>query len=413
MNGFNVGVLVSLGDMELALDYLNDEKVFEPEITEYQKDRRQTAEKQKISDIGHGTFELNTQSHSSSIRNSSVEDESELHARGVEVEDDTVVHPPEDELNEWDETYSDEYTSSEEADEFDDYSDEFDDEDCIELSEDEEEYGDEQEDSDEFEDNSIELSEDEEEYSNKQEEYSDEQEEYGDEQEEYNDEQDNLELERQILEAQRKLKEAKERKDRALAAKKALKEKLERTLMEINKLENESEALETENKHASELLSEVESDNKKKSLAGNGVIHQEPVKKSQTDTKQIRNEAVRRGNTRSKQIEGSKKLRNEAPRLNGTQSVKNTETAKPAVQKAHKPNTQPKVNVKVNKEEQYNSLDIDTLYTKVVEFMMIHGVSKSAIDKSVLDTEFGVLNINKLIMKSYLISMGKKVTIGK
>lgn len=406
MNGFNVGVLVSLGDMELALDYLNDEKVFEPEITEYQKDRRQTAKKQKISDIGHGTFELNTQSHSSSTRNSSVEDESELHARGVEVEDDTVVHPPEDELNEWDETYSDEYTSSEEADEFDDYSDEFDDEDCIELSEDGEEYGDEQEDSDEFEDNSIELSEDEEEY-------SDEQEEYSDEQEEYSDEQDNLELERQILEAQRKLKEAKERKDRALAAKKALKEKLERTLMEINKLENESEALETENKHASELLSEVESDNKKKSLAGNGVIHQESVKKSQTDTKQIRNEAVRRGNTRSKQIEGSKKLRNEAPRLSGTQSVRNIETAKPVLKKAHKPNTQPKVNAKVNKEEQYNSLDIDTLYTKVVEFMMAHEVSKSAIDRNILDAEFGVLNINKLIMKSYLISMGKKVTIGK
>lgn len=413
MNGFNVGVLVSLGDMELALDYLNDEKVFEPEITEYQKDRRQIAEKQKISDIGHGTFELNTQSHSSSIRNSSVEDESELHARGVEVEDDTVVHPPEDELNEWDETYSDEYTSSEEADEFDDYSDEFDDEDCIELSEDEEEYGDEQEDSDEFEDNSIELSEDEEEYSNEQEEYSAEQEEYSNEQEEYRDEQDNLELERQILEAQRKLKEAKERKDRALAAKKALKEKLERTLMEINKLENESEALETENKHASELLSEVESDNKKKNLAGNGVIHQESVKKPQTDTKQIRNEAVSRGNTRSKQIEGSKKLRNEAPRLSGTQSVRHTETAKPALKKAHKLNTQPKVNAKVNKEEQYNSLDIDTLYTKVVEFMMAHEVSKSAIDRSILDAEFGVLNINKLIMKSYLISMGKKVTIGK
>lgn len=389
MNGFNVGVLVSLGDMELALDYLNDEKVFEPEITEYQKDRRQIAEKQKISDIGHGTFELNTQSHSSSIRNSSVEDESELHARGVEVEDDTVVHPPEDELNEWDETYSDEYTSSEEADEFDDYSDEFDDEDCIELSEDEEEYGDEQE------------------------EYSDKQEEYNDGQEDNSDEQDNLELERQILEAQRKLKEAKERKDRALAAKKALKEKLERTLMEINKLENESEALETENEHASELLSEVESDNKKKSLAGNGVIHQESVKKSQTDTKQIRNEAVRRGNIRSKQIEGSKKLRNEAPRLSGTQSVRHTETAKPAVQKAHKTSTQPKVNAKVNKEEQYNSLDIDTLYTKVVEFMMAHEVSKSAIDRNILDTEFGVLNINKLIMKSYLISMGKKVTIGK
>ena len=408
MNGFNVGVLVSLGDMELALDYLNDEKVFEPEITEYQKDRRQTAEKQKISDIGHGTFELNTQSHSSSIRNSSVEDESELHARGVEVEDDTVVHPPEDELNEWDETYSDEYTSSEEADEFESYSDEsdeFDDEDCIELSEDEEEYGDEQEDSDEFEDNSIELSEDEEEYSDEQD--------NSDEQEEYSDEQDNLELERQILEAQRKLKEAKERKDRALAAKKALKEKLERTLMEINKLENESEALETENKHASELLSEVESDNKKKSLAGNGAIHQESVKKSQTDTKQIRNEAVRRGNTRSKQIEGSKKLRNEAPRLSGTQSVRNIETAKPVLKKAHKPNTQPKANAKVNKEEQYNSLDIDTLYTKVVEFMMAHEVSKSAIDRNILDTEFGVLNINKLIMKSYLISMGKKVTIGK
>ena len=41
IRGFNVGVTISLGDMELALDYLNDSDVFMPEIEDIIKNKSQ------------------------------------------------------------------------------------------------------------------------------------------------------------------------------------------------------------------------------------------------------------------------------------------------------------------------------------------------------------------------------------
>ena len=61
----------------------------------------------------------------------------------------------------------------------------------------------------------------------------------------------------------------------------------------------------------------------------------------------------------------------------------------------------------------YAGLDIDALYDEVKLFLKKHNIEKKVIDKKILEAEFGTANIHKLMLKSYLISMKKGVTIGK
>lgn len=61
----------------------------------------------------------------------------------------------------------------------------------------------------------------------------------------------------------------------------------------------------------------------------------------------------------------------------------------------------------------YAGLDIDALYDEVKLFLKKHNIEKKLIDKKILEAEFGTANIHKLMLKSYLISMKKGVTIGK
>lgn len=506
MNGFNVGVLVSLGDMELALDYLNDEEVFEPEITEYQKDRQQKSEQRGLSDGGQSKYEVTTPSssvgigidkRSISIRESAEADEDSLKSRGIDVGDSEIVEVPsgEDTSGDWDESYSNEYSSEEDGNTSSQYPEAIDideeegdtfpnldslEAEGIEGDEDEDDEGDDIEDDegdDDIEDN---IEGDEEDSFPSCEDLEDDIEDEEDsfpsceDLEEYDDPDDSSspeidssesslqaepqqvqddssdeerELERQILEAQRKLQEAKERKNRAIAAKQALKAQLEQTLREINKLESESSALEAENEHASGLLNEANNINKKDdSVLGSGG-RAPRVQSNSSQGQSLAAKPVRRQGTRTaRPSQGTEKpnsmqheprqvqQRHPAGEVQQRQRSMPTAVKRPAqstqqvqssvargqqaagrtmvrppksVRKPQPPERQP------TKEEQYGSLDIDTLYSKVVEFLVTHGVSKSAIDKSILDNEFGVANINKLIMKSYLISMGKKVTIGK
>ena len=55
----------------------------------------------------------------------------------------------------------------------------------------------------------------------------------------------------------------------------------------------------------------------------------------------------------------------------------------------------------------------EQLYKYVRQFMIKLGVDKRPVDLSALNTEFGEKNIKKLIIKSYLIKIGKGVTIGR
>ena len=61
----------------------------------------------------------------------------------------------------------------------------------------------------------------------------------------------------------------------------------------------------------------------------------------------------------------------------------------------------------------YAGLDIDALYDEVKLFLKKHNIEKKLIDRKILEAEFGTANIHKLMLKSYLISMKKGVTIGK
>lgn len=61
----------------------------------------------------------------------------------------------------------------------------------------------------------------------------------------------------------------------------------------------------------------------------------------------------------------------------------------------------------------YASMDIDALYKEVRRFMQEHGVQRNVVDKKVLEEKFGAQNIRKLIIKSYLILIGKGVTVGR
>ena len=48
----------------------------------------------------------------------------------------------------------------------------------------------------------------------------------------------------------------------------------------------------------------------------------------------------------------------------------------------------------------------------VSKFMIYHNVANKAIDKRILDKQFGQANIQKLINRSYLINLNGKITIG-
>ena len=137
------------------------------------------------------------------------------------------------------------------------------------------------------------------------------------------------------------------------------------------------------------------------------------------EIEQAKNEALAKQQTRVKTSAGS------APSKVAKQEVvqkttvnKQTEVkrvvqpaVKTIVQSVIKPTAQTEI-ITTNADK-YASLDIDALYSEVRKFMQLKGVAKSIVDKKMLEAEFGVQNIKKLILKSYLISIGKGVTIGR
>ena len=61
----------------------------------------------------------------------------------------------------------------------------------------------------------------------------------------------------------------------------------------------------------------------------------------------------------------------------------------------------------------YDTMEIEALYSEVRKFMSSLGVNRSIVDTKTLEDKFGKQNIKKLILKSYLISIGKGVTVGR
>ena len=61
----------------------------------------------------------------------------------------------------------------------------------------------------------------------------------------------------------------------------------------------------------------------------------------------------------------------------------------------------------------YDMMDVEALYGEVRKFLKLHNIDRKIIDIKILENEFGRANIKKLIVKSYLISIGKGVTVGR
>jgi len=65
-----------------------------------------------------------------------------------------------------------------------------------------------------------------------------------------------------------------------------------------------------------------------------------------------------------------------------------------------------------SKIDMYSRMTTEELYIEIKKFLESMGVRKITVDKKLLEEEFGAENIRKMILKSYLISIGNKVTIG-
>lgn len=68
---------------------------------------------------------------------------------------------------------------------------------------------------------------------------------------------------------------------------------------------------------------------------------------------------------------------------------------------------------KEQRREHYSKLSEGELYETIREYMKKNDVSKTTISKKALEDEFGVEVIRRMILKSYLIMLGSRVTIGK
>ena len=96
------------------------------------------------------------------------------------------------------------------------------------------------------------------------------------------------------------------------------------------------------------------------------------------------------------------------------EQLENAKTVKEkAVKRVIEENRQLESCKPVDSSEIYNSLDIDALYSEVRKFLKSKNIDKKVIDIAILESKFGKDNIRKLLLKSYLISIGKGVTVGK
>lgn len=89
-------------------------------------------------------------------------------------------------------------------------------------------------------------------------------------------------------------------------------------------------------------------------------------------------------------------------------------SSKPAdKEEATKDDASDKIENKKDKYMMYAGMSTEKLYSQVKEFMIASNVSKKPVDLAVLYDKFGDANVKKLIHKSYLIKLGKGVTIGR
>lgn len=116
-----------------------------------------------------------------------------------------------------------------------------------------------------------------------------------------------------------------------------------------------------------------------------------------------------------------KQAANERKRNEKLNKIQELERLKSLKNKASKSNITESVGKKIKQEidenvsemSKYSGLDADALYKEVRVFAEKRGLTNKVIDKKLLNDTFGKSNIDKLIVKSYLIQIGTKgVTFG-
>jgi hypothetical protein len=66
----------------------------------------------------------------------------------------------------------------------------------------------------------------------------------------------------------------------------------------------------------------------------------------------------------------------------------------------------------MSKISMYSAMDEKALYKEVKKFLELRHVAKAPVDRKIVEAEFGVDNVLKLIKRGYLVSVGRGITIG-
>jgi len=331
--GFNVGAVISLGDMEKTIEFISENS---EDITENKDNIDDITEKFMLKDLPQ-PITVNNLNMRNELREQGKDDEDEF-----EIDDSDF-----DDIFGDDEDYEEEVENDE--DEFEIADSDFDD-----IVGDDEDY---EEEVGSVQVNKIDLLE----QLKKEKELKERQEEEVKQRAEIKREQELRNAE------QERLRREKEQEDAEIAA-------LKRQLDEERKARKKAEELVRE-KQKAELLKEIEAE-KEKSAEIVARLREEKIKELK--------EAKRR------ELIAKKKK----------------EMLNDKVKQAAKEKPKAEVNI-------YDTMEIEALYTEVRKFMSSLGVSRSIVDTKTLDDKFGKHNIRKLILKSYLISIGKGVTIGR
>ena len=212
-----------------------------------------------------------------------------------------------------------------------------------------------------------------------------------------------LELERQKIEAERQRLaqesqnlELKARIEQEKRERERERERLEQERLAQEKQRLEQERLERERLERERIEQERRIEEQKQKLAAQARIEQERRLR-------IEQEKAERAKREQLRIEQQRKMAESMARAQPSQNQ--GQAAIPSLATPVKAvDSQPKIS--------YESMDIDSLYKEVEKYMLELGVSKAPVDKKLLEERFGKQNISRLIIKSYIISIGKRVTIG-
>lgn len=199
-----------------------------------------------------------------------------------------------------------------------------------------------------------------------------------------------LEAEKQSLvrEQQRIEDERKRETERKRLEEERLQLERDRIAAERAQLERQKQSIEQENNRRNEQL-----------LAEQARLKAEADKRKQADIAEKRRKL--------KELQELKAARDRAAAEKEAASKKDKSSKTP---KSIDIDNLPEVSVSAT--ARYDDMDIDALYRTVRGYIVKNGMSKGLVSRSLLDKQFGKSNVDKLIFKSYLISVGKGVTFG-